>query len=221
MNGAARWRPEQLRLADDLYLIAHDDRSGRPRLPPRVLALGLAGALLAELAAGEHIVVEDGLVVPGTAESAPRDVLAHEVLDQVRSETLTVHDWLVFFSHDATARVAARLGRAGALIQRASALPLRPMRWVPADPNSAVLPQVNLVTRLVRGQQLEPHYAALAGLVEAVGLGAHEQVLWEVHDRPDRVAVLERAVAALAPSPRELIAQVERAVAGAYVTHRA
>jgi hypothetical protein len=198
MNGTGRWRPEQLRLADDLYLIAHDDRSGRSRLPARVLALGLAGALLAELAVGEHVVVEDGVLVLGAAESAPSDVLAHEALDQVRSETLTVHDWIVFFGRDATARVAARLGRSGALTQRASALPLRPVRWVPTDPNGALMPQVNLVTRLVRGQP----------------------VLWEVHDRPDRVAVLERAVAGLSPGLRELIAQVERAVAGAYVTHR-
>ena len=221
MNGTARWRPEQLRLADDLYLITHDDRSGRSRLPARVLAFGLAGALLAELAVGDHVVVEDGVVVLGPAESAPRDVLAHEALDQVRSETLSVHDWIVFFGRGATARVAARLGRAGALTQRASALPLRPVRWVPTDPNSALMPQVNLVTRLVRGQPLDTHYAALGGLVEAVGLGAHERVLWEVHDRADRVAVLECAVAGLSPSLRELIAQVERAVAGAYVTHRA
>ena len=36
-------------VADDLYLLAHDDRTGRPLLPPRPLGTGLAGALLAEL----------------------------------------------------------------------------------------------------------------------------------------------------------------------------
>jgi hypothetical protein len=218
---AGRWQPEGQRLANDLYLIAHDDRSGRSRLPARVLALGLAGALLAELAAGEHLIVEDSVILTGAAEQAPRDVLAHEVLDQARSETLTVHDWLVFFSRDAPARVAARLGRAGVLAHRASPVPLRPGRWVPVDPNAAVMPQVNLVTRLVRGQPLDLHYTALGGLVEAVGLGAHEHVFWEIHDVPDRLAVLRRAVAGLPASLRELIAHVERAVAGAYVTHRA
>jgi len=36
-------------VGDDLYLMAHDDRTGRPLLPPRPLGTGLAGALLAEL----------------------------------------------------------------------------------------------------------------------------------------------------------------------------
>lgn len=36
-------------LADDLYLIAHHERTGRPLLSPRAAGLGLAGALLAEL----------------------------------------------------------------------------------------------------------------------------------------------------------------------------
>jgi len=36
-------------VADDLYLLAHDDRTGKALLPPRPLGTGLAGALLAEL----------------------------------------------------------------------------------------------------------------------------------------------------------------------------
>lgn len=36
-------------VGDDLYLMAHDDRTGKPLLPPRPLGTGLAGALLAEL----------------------------------------------------------------------------------------------------------------------------------------------------------------------------
>lgn len=36
-------------MADDLYLLAHDDRTGKPLLPPRPLGTGLAGALLAEV----------------------------------------------------------------------------------------------------------------------------------------------------------------------------
>ena len=36
-------------VADDLWLLGHDDRSGKPQLQPRALGIGLAGALLAEL----------------------------------------------------------------------------------------------------------------------------------------------------------------------------
>jgi hypothetical protein len=36
-------------LADDLYLVAHHERTGRPLLAPRAVGLGLAGSLLADL----------------------------------------------------------------------------------------------------------------------------------------------------------------------------
>jgi hypothetical protein len=45
------------RAADGLYLVAHDPASGRPRLGPRVLGLGLAAALLGELAMGGFVEV--------------------------------------------------------------------------------------------------------------------------------------------------------------------
>ena len=37
------------RIADDLYLMAHDENTGRPLIGPRLLGTGLAAALLAEL----------------------------------------------------------------------------------------------------------------------------------------------------------------------------
>ena len=36
-------------LADQFYLIAHEDRTGRSRLHPRATGIGLAAALLGEL----------------------------------------------------------------------------------------------------------------------------------------------------------------------------
>ena len=40
------------RLADDLYLMAHHELTGRPFVQPRALGTGLAGGLLAELMLG-------------------------------------------------------------------------------------------------------------------------------------------------------------------------
>lgn len=40
------------RVADDLYLMAHQDINGKPYVQPRALGLGLAGGLLAELTLG-------------------------------------------------------------------------------------------------------------------------------------------------------------------------
>ena len=47
-------------VADDLYLMAHHEISGRPLLQPRPLGMGLAGALLAELMLGGSIVLWPG-----------------------------------------------------------------------------------------------------------------------------------------------------------------
>ena len=53
------------RLADDLYLVAHHEITGRPHLQPRALGLGLAGGLLGELALAGTIRLTRGLVVTG------------------------------------------------------------------------------------------------------------------------------------------------------------
>ena len=53
---------ETERVADSLYLIAHDPATGRARLGPRQLGLGLAAALLGELVLGGLVELVDGAV---------------------------------------------------------------------------------------------------------------------------------------------------------------
>lgn len=67
------------RVADDLYLMAHDDISGKPFVQPRAMGLGLAGWLLAELMLAGHIGLwqEQIVVAPGPA---PEEALAAHVL---------------------------------------------------------------------------------------------------------------------------------------------
>ena len=53
------------RLADDLYLMAHHEVTGKPFVQPRALGTGLAGGLLAELMLGASISLRpDGAVLP-------------------------------------------------------------------------------------------------------------------------------------------------------------
>src|SRR5260221_13962230 len=73
------------RLADDLYLMAHHETTGRPLLQPRAAALGLAGGLLAELIlAGAVEITADQVAV--TDAALPGDGLAGEVAGQVAGE---------------------------------------------------------------------------------------------------------------------------------------
>jgi hypothetical protein len=72
-------------VADDLYLMAHHEISGRPLLQPRPLGIGLAGALLAELIlAGGISLRRDGAVTAGRGR--PADQLASRVRDLILAE---------------------------------------------------------------------------------------------------------------------------------------
>jgi hypothetical protein len=172
----ARLRPRLAgtgRLADDLYLIAHHETTGRPLLQPRAVSLGLAGALLAELIpAGAIEIVAGGVAVvdPGP----PEDGLAREVLGQVhgeRAQHLT-QTWLAFLARTAPADVADRLEQSGYLTRAPARWPWSGQRWIPADAECAFTPVARVKSALDPSRQVTAQGAALAGLAAACGLGA-------------------------------------------------
>src|SRR5215470_10146321 len=67
-------------LADEFFLIAHEERSGRSRLHPRATGLGLAAGLLGELILLERVQVYRGELAVVSREP-PGDALQHNVLD--------------------------------------------------------------------------------------------------------------------------------------------
>ena len=131
------------RLADDLYLMAHHERTGRPLLASRAAGLGLAGGLLGELILADAIGIYRGEVIIGP--TPPDDVLAATILSQVAGEATPrpVADWLAVLSRTAHGAVAGRLEQAGYLVA-VEARPWRPSRWVPSDPDCAFAPVARL-----------------------------------------------------------------------------
>jgi Golgi phosphoprotein 3 (GPP34) len=204
-------------VADDLYLLGHDDRSGRPLLQPRAMGTGLAGALLAELMlAGFAGLRPDGAVV--IARRTSRDtVLSHPVLRQVAAEPWPqpVRSWLRFLAGSAARDVALRLEAAGYLQH----LPGRSRRghglWVPVNPDWAFAPMVRARAALDRGRPLTAHAGAVTGLAFACGLGFRLEAYQAQASRP-----VEDAVAQLGPGLRELIAQTQTAVDSAVLSLR-
>jgi hypothetical protein len=202
------------RVADDLYLMAHDEVTGRVLLSPRAAGLGLAAGLVAELAlAGAVGVTAGGLVVTGAA--APGDALAGAVLGVVAGERErpSVRDWLAFLGRTAARDVAVRLAGAGYL---ASARGWRGQRWVPVDADCAFAPVARVRSALSPYRPVAGQGVVVAGLADACGLGPRmTDYLPPGHHRR-----LEQSMALLDPGLRVLVAATRAAVDSAVLCHR-
>ncbi len=97
-------------VADDLYLLAHDDRTGRALLPPRPLGTGLAGALLAELMLARLIGLRSDTAVLIACDAPTAAVRGHVLLALIAAEPgpLPVQAWLGFLGQTAVRDVAGR-----------------------------------------------------------------------------------------------------------------
>jgi Golgi phosphoprotein 3 (GPP34) len=203
------------RLADELYLIAHHDRTGRPRLQPRATGLGLASALLAELAMTDRITIGEGWVATA-AGNDPADPLGRRLVDLVAAEPEPhgVADWLAALAATAADDVAGRLSDAGYLERRPTAW-RRGGRWVPTDSSCAFTPVIRAAGALRPSRPLTVAGATLAALADACGLGP-----LVMRHATEGARSPEEAAAFLPPSLQYLIAQTRAAVDAALLAHR-
>jgi hypothetical protein len=202
-------------LADDLYLIAHNDRTGRPRLQPRAAGLGLASALLAELLVAGRLTIRADRVA-AAAGPEPRDPLGRRLLDLVAGEPEphSAVDWIGFLARTAVEDVASRLGEAGYLAWHP--VPWRRGgRWVPTDSSCAFTPVIRAAGALAPGRPLTVAGATLTALADACGLGG-----LVIGHAADGARSPEEAAVFLSPPLQYLIAQTRAAVDGALLAHR-
>jgi hypothetical protein len=206
------------RLADDLYLMAHHEVSGKPYVQPRALGLGLAGGLLAELMLlGSIRLVPDGVVV-AAGRAAPEDGLARSVLGLIAGEheRRPVRDWLLFVARTAAGELGRRLEQSGYVTQAGGRGLRRSGRRVPVDPDSAFAPLLRVRSALDTTRPLSAEGAVLAGLAVACGLGFR----LVQYTPPKTGRSVDEAVGQLGPGLRELVAQTQAAVDSALLSHR-
>jgi hypothetical protein len=206
------------RVGDDLWLLAHNDVTGKPYLQPRPLGLGLAGALLAELALHGALTVAGEQITLTARHRPPRGALAAQVLGLLASEREAhpVRDWLAYLARSAPADVAARLERSGYLAHDRGLLPWRSGRWVPLERDSAFAPVLRARAALDASRPLTVHAGVLTGLAEACGLGFRLAEYAPAH----AIRPLGQVTGCLDPSLADLIAQTRTAVDSAVLTHR-
>ncbi len=207
------------RVADDLYLMAHHESSGKPFLGPRPLGTGLAGGLLAELMlSGGVFAGFDGAVVADPVPEDRLDGLARYVRGQISGEPgrLDLPTWLQFLAQTAVGNVAVRLERAGYLTRAGGRMSWRAPRWVPVDPDWAFAPLTQARPATDAARPLSAHAVVLAGLAAACGLRFRLDQYLSPAGR-----TVDQAVARLDPGLQRLIAAVQETVDGAVLTHRA
>jgi hypothetical protein len=161
-------------LADEFYLSAHRDYDGRPRLNASALTLGLAGALLAELAMHRRIKVDpQQLELTVVNPDPPPDATAHAVLDQLMGEPAikSISTWLQYLCRSSDQRVAERLVRSR-IVRQVTAGPAWRKQTLhpPMDANDAMFPSVRVTGMAVRGLPIDLPDALLVGLAAATGL---------------------------------------------------
>jgi hypothetical protein len=212
-------RPVSLWLADEFFLIAHRDYDGRPRINSSALTLGLAGALLIELALHRKIRINpQQLELVVASEDPPPDATAHAVMDQLAAEPeiMSISTWLKFLGQTSTQRVADRLVRTGMVRPQQIGPPWRrSMLHPPLDANEAILPAVRIRSVATRRQPVELGDALLTGMAAATGL---DGFLLQDLDAEGRQFL--REVIAQLPRPLMCLIAETKAAVGAAVLAR-
>ncbi|HKN99978.1 MAG TPA: GPP34 family phosphoprotein [Pseudonocardiaceae bacterium] len=214
-------RPASLWLADEYFLIAHRDYDGRPRLNSSALALGIAGALLIELALHRKIRINPQQLelIVANPDQPPPDATAHAIMDQLiaEPEIMSISTWLQFLGQTGTQRVADRLIRSGVVRPQLTGPPWRrTVLHPPLDANEAILPAVRIRGVASRQEPVELSDALLTGLAAATGL---DSFLLQDLDADGRQFL--REVIAQLPRPLMcLIAETKAAVGAAVLARR-
>ena len=204
-------------VADDLYLLAHEESSGKAVLQPAALGTGLAGALLAELMLVGWIALRQDGAVMITRDAPQGAVQQYALLKRIADKPgpQSVRSWLRLLAHSAEQDVAVRLEEAGYLEHVRGRVPWRQGRWVPVNPDWAFAPVLRARAALDPTRPLTAHSAALVGLTAACGLGFKLSEHQTPAGRPVQDAVVQ-----LGPGLQELIAQTESAVESAVLSYR-
>lgn len=198
------------RLADALFLIGHDEFSGKPHVAIDRLNCALAGAALAELIFERRITIDNGGVIAIDRrlwQEPLTDLLVTEIMG--REGVHPTRLWIRYLRDhlNIQERVGTRLATAGVVRREQGRALRRSVRWPATDPNQAASPRVRLTALLMRQQrtELDAGTLLLAGLTGAVGFSSNvfdEQVSTRMRDcrqflPPPLDGLLSAVVAAL------------------------
>jgi Golgi phosphoprotein 3 (GPP34). len=203
---------DSLPLADEVFLIGHDENSGKAHISDEALDTVLAGAVLGELLfAGLIALTEDTIVLP-YSDASTGDAVCDSALVEInkQADRYPVRAWVEHLRGDIRPMVANRLIRLN-LVERVEARGLlrTSIRYPFRDRIAAAAPIARLRYMLDHPDLLDDHSAALAALILAGNL---EFVFGGASAREIRQSLV-RMAQTCHPQVRLLIAGLESAVA--------
>jgi hypothetical protein len=178
--GRPQWKqqpaPRYLSLVDHLFLISHDEQSGKRLMAPDVLGVGLVAAALTELVATKSIdVITETGIVTRIATEFPADPACGHVLEQIYAQEPSEHtatDWILALRDDLYTGVATRLEQ-DRLVRHNRVGLTRTLGYTPTQPMLVAEP-MSWVFGVLRarnaGEDFEPIQRALACLCAAMGV---------------------------------------------------
>lgn len=212
---------DQEHLGARLFLIAHDEFSGRPHVGHELLGCGLVGAVLADLVLAGAVTVADGRVVATDPAPSGTDEVAAYAVESIRRQGTnhTVRTWTAHLGDPLHELVARDLVDRG-ILRRESGRGLfraRADRFPAADLLRAAAPRVRLEHMLRHPRDLDLPGGVVAALLWALGV---DRILDPAIDRAASRQLVDEVLAHLPPDLAQLLAGVTAAGAAVSLTVR-
>jgi hypothetical protein len=157
-----------LPLADEYFLVGHDQYSGKPQIDDAALDTGLAGAVLGEMVLASRIGVDEDTMIQVRDHRPYGDRVTDAALAEVlkQDQPHSARSWVEYLRGHVRTMVAARLVLRGLVQQQLT----RQRRFPAVDPVTASAPQARLRFMLDRPGTADEQTSALGALTLATGL---------------------------------------------------
>jgi hypothetical protein len=207
-------------LGDELFLIGHDEYSGKPAVSVEVLETGLAGALIGELMFARRVVLANNVLAVIDPRSWREPVSDWALGEMIRKgDRYPVRAWVEYLRGQLRDAIGRRLEARGVVRReevRAALTRRVTLRFPGANPILAARPRVRLGYMLGQSTPLDHMTALLAALVRAIGM---DRTFVELYGQSARDQ-LTAAILTLPPSLSKVVSGVDAAVAAIALTVR-
>lgn len=212
---------DQEQLAARVFLITHDEFSGKSHISHDLLACGLVGALLAELVIAGRLTMSQGRVVVTDASDIGPDSITAYVMESIRRQATshTVRTWTNHLGDPLYKLVGRQLVDQGILRREAGRglLRQRPDRFPAVDLLRAAAPRIRLEHMIRNPREMDLAGGVMAALIWALGA---DRILDPAIDRGAARELIDEVVERLPPDLAALVDGVQAAVAAVSLTVR-